>query len=273
MWRNSYSIQWAAEDGFLFVTASWEGTDYALQPFGPSDRLIEAIDKLEIHFADAGKRFMLHGVESGTSVLLDKLKPGYFNFKAERENFDYVYNAQDLINLSGRKYHGKKNHVNSFRRVYSAYQYLPLTAGLVDQCLATAEEWYQKKVENGDTDPSLAYEQQAIVDALSNFEYLGFAGGVIIINDRVEAFAFGEQINEDTAVIHVEKANPDIRGLYAVINQDFCAHSWSHMRYINREEDMGIDGLRQAKLSYHPARFTKKYTVGLINDCNRLSPH
>ncbi len=263
MWRNSYSIQWAAEDGFLFVKAAWGGTDFALQPFGPSDRMAEAVSKLENYFSDAGKSFILRGVESGTSVLLDKLKPGHFSFKAERDNFDYVYNAQDLINLKGRKYHGKKNHVNSFRRTYSSYTYLPLTAGLVGQCLATSEEWYRKKVENGDNDQSLADEQQAIVDALSNFEYLGFEGGVIMINGRVEAFAFGEQLNEDTAVIHVEKANPDIRGLYAVINQDFCANSWSHMRYINREEDMGIDGLRQAKLSYHPAKFVKKYTVRL----------
>jgi hypothetical protein len=261
MWRNPYSIQWAAEDGFLFVKASWEGVDFALPPFGPDSEIIEAVNKWEKEFREAGKAFEMQGVEGWTVALLDKLKPGDFDFKAERGNFDYVYNAQDLIYLRGRKYHGKKNHANSFRRVYSSYNYFPLTTELVDQCLSTSDEWYRKKVENGDTDPSLADEHQAIVDALSNFVYLGLAGGVITVNDKVEAFAFGEQTNEDMAVIHVEKANPDIKGLYAVINQDFCANSWSHVRYINREEDMGIEGLRQAKLSYHPVKFVKKYTV------------
>ena len=111
--------------------------------------------------------------------------------------------------------------------------------------------------------PSLAGEEKAIFEALQNTETLGFKGGVILINDKVEAFALGETLNPQTAVIHVEKANPAFEGLYQLINQEFCAHEWKNVLYINREQDLGEEGLKKAKLSYHPHHLINKYTVKL----------
>ena len=110
---------------------------------------------------------------------------------------------------------------------------------------------------------SLLGEERAIYEALKNMGNLNFKGGVILINGKVEAFALGEQLNPHTAVIHIEKANPAFDGLYQLINQEFCMHEWKNLPYINREQDLGEEGLRKAKLSYHPHHLVNKYTVKL----------
>lgn len=261
MWRNAYSIEWAVEDDFLFVKAAWEGETFALQPFGPDAGLGKALGRLEDYFKQSNLPLTISGVESSAAIQFEKLRPGYFRFTEDRDNYDYLYSAQDLITLKGRKFHSKKNHVNSFKKTYNNYLYQPLTADLTKQCIATATEWYQRKNDGTDDDVMLDYEREAIIDAFANLEYLKLQGGVIVIDGKVEAFTFGEQLNNDTAVIHVEKANADIRGIYPAINQEFCKNSWQNMRYINREEDMGLEGLRKSKLSYHPIKFIKKYIV------------
>ena len=109
--------------------------------------------------------------------------------------------------------------------------------------------------------PDLLAEDFAVHEALTHFGELGYQGGAILINSVVEAFSLGEPLNRDTAVIHIEKANPDILGLYAAINQLFCLNSWSNVTYINREQDMGVEGLRKAKESYYPHHMVNKYIV------------
>jgi hypothetical protein len=109
--------------------------------------------------------------------------------------------------------------------------------------------------------PDLLAEDFAVHEALTFFEELGFKGGAILINSVVEAFSLGEPLNEDMAVIHIEKANPEIPGLYAAINQLFCLNAWSEVTYINREQDMGSEGLRKAKESYYPHHMVNKYIV------------
>lgn len=260
MWRNAYNIEWCTESGFLFIRAAWGNEQFALQPFGPDAEFGKAITIWEDYFKQNGLPFIISGMESGAALQLEKLRPGFFKFREDRDNYDYIYSAQDLINLKGRKFHSKKNHFNSFKKMYSNFVYLPLSAELVGQCIATASDWYEKKTDATDDD-LIDYEKNAIIEALTNQEQLGLTGGVIMINGTVEAFTFGEQLNADTAVIHVEKANADIRGIYPAINQQFVKHAWPKMRYINREEDMGLEGLRKSKLSYHPVKFVKKYVV------------
>jgi hypothetical protein len=109
--------------------------------------------------------------------------------------------------------------------------------------------------------PDLLAEDFAVHEALIHFEALGYQGGAILVNSVVEAFAMGEMLNQDTAVIHIEKANPDIPGLYAAINQLFSLNAWSRATYINREQDMGVEGLRKAKESYYPHHMVNKYTL------------
>src|SRR5208283_4927488 len=133
-----------------------------------------------------------------------------------------------LIELSGNRFHRKKNHVNRFQKNYD-YEYQSLDEDLAESFLGLQEDWCELK--DCSESPELLHEDRAIYEALSHYRELGFKGGAISINSKVEAFALGEPLNPDTAVIHIEKANPDIPGLYAAINQLFCAREWSGVKY------------------------------------------
>jgi uncharacterized protein len=177
-----------------------------------------------------------------------------------REQFDYVYRSTDLIQLAGRKYHSKRNHLNKFARSY-AFTYEPLRQDHVDPCLKLAENWCQWR--RCEDDLNLAGEWDAIREALNHLPQLAYQGGVILMNHQVEAFALGELLNEATAVVHIEKANPEIPGMYALINQQFCEHCWSRVPFVNREQDLGEPGLRKAKLSYYPDHLLEKFRIRL----------
>lgn len=259
MWRKWYNIYWAEVDGYLCIKAAYNEVDYILPPFGDPQGYRAIMEKLMSHFAETGHPFLMKAATPDVVELLEGFFPGKFQIIPDRDNFDYIYAAEDLIHLKGKNYHTKKNHLNSFKRLYSDYEYKPLTQELVLDCINYATEWC---VQNGcDKDPSLALERNAIQEALLNFEQLAFQGGVLYVNGKVVAFTMGEKLNADTAVIHVEKANFEMRGVYQAINQMFCAHAWSDMQFINREEDMGLDGIRKAKESYFPVKYIEKYDV------------
>lgn len=259
MWRNAYKIQWAVEGKFLCVKAIWEEERFFLPPFGPEEGLTEVLAKMMDHAAEQGFPFMFQGVEKYMVEWLEKIKPGYFLCCAERDNFDYVYLSKDLIELKGRKYHTKKNHVNGFKKKYSDYEYVPMTVDMMDQCIAFMAEWCTERgCVKGD---SIDCERKAIVEALNNFTVLGFQGAAIFIGGKMVGFTYGEASTHDTVVIHVEKGLLEYKSVYGVINQEFCTRNWQNFEYINREEDMGIEGLRKAKESYHPIKMVEKYII------------
>ncbi len=261
MWRNGYAIEWAVIDDFLCIKAGFPDTPpYVLTPFGLDDsRLGGVLDKLMDYFRQHEYPFSLKGVSVEMMERLQKAKPGLFCFREDRNNCDYVYSTEDLIQLAGRKYHSKQNNINYFAKNYP-YQYAVITPELIAPCMLSAREWCT--AHNGCEDVGLKREYQAIIDVLANFQQLGVRGGAILLDDKVAAFTFGEQLNADMAVIHIEKGL-NIRGLYQVINQEFCRQAWPDLPYVNREEDMGIEGLRRAKQSYHPVKMVKKYSAVL----------
>lgn len=176
----------------------------------------------------------------------------------ERNQFDYIHDVQELIDLKGRRFHDKKNKVNKFRSEYK-YEYQKLTAEIVDECIEFEDYWCE--VRECEKYFGLDRERYAIFAMLKNFEYLNLKGSVIRIDNKIAALTIAEQLQHDTLVIHVEKANPDIQGLYQVINQEFLMHEAGDFEYVNREQDLGIKGLRKSKMSYHPVEFIKKYRV------------
>lgn len=259
MWRKGYSIEWTVIDDFLVIKAQdSENTPYLLGPFGMDEsKLGSVIDKLVDYFQQHQWPFSIKGVSVEMVEKLQKAKPGFLCFREDRNNYDYVYSTEDLINLAGRKYHSKVNHLNYFKNHYQ-YQYAAITPELIQPCKDSAREWCTEH--DGCSDTSLRFEYYAIIDVLDNFELLGVQGAAILVDNKVAAFSFGEKLNSDTAVIHVEKGH-NIRGLYQAINQEFLKNAWSDVPYVNREEDMGIEGLRKAKQSYHPVKMVKKYTA------------
>lgn len=262
MWRQCFSTEKAVVDDFLCIKGIVGDTTFVLPPFGQDlGKLGSVLDKIQDYFQQNNLPFVMRGVPLNMVDCLQQIRPNYFNYQGDRDSYDYVYNAQDLAELKGRKYHGKRNHIHYFEDNYGDHIYLPLTPDLIPACIENTIEWCEKK--NCDNNPSLECEKCAVIEGLNNFTYLELEGGVIVINGKVEAFTFGEILNENTAVIHAEKGNSDIRGIYPTINRNFCCYNWLGMKYINREEDLGIEGLRKAKESYYPVKMLEKYVVTL----------
>ncbi len=256
MWRHKHRPAWRMGEGCLLLVFQPPGQNpFGLFPIGRGDKT-KALELLlqELRSLSPDVKIRLVDEEKVNA----HADPGRFLVEPDRDNSDYVYLARDLIELSGNKYHRKKNHLNQFLR-NNSYDYRPLDVELVECFLDMQEEWCRMRecVE----DPGLSAEDFAIREALCRFGELDYQGAAIVMNGKVEAFSIGERLNEDTAVIHFEKANPNVPGLYAAINQLFCLHAWAGVKYVNREQDLGIEGMRKSKQSYYPHHMVNKYTL------------
>ena len=263
-WQYPYEIQWAEEDNVLYVRAGRGKTQFWIPPFARKDgSFAKGVERMHEWFDAHGYPFLMKGVTPETVERIRALCPDCYEFTPDRNNYEYVYLTQNLINLSGKKYRQKKNNLNHFRNQYFGnLEYIPITEDIFDECLEAEKTWYEQHEEQDD-DEELAGERQAIETVFNNWNVLQPTGGAIRMYNKIVAFSIGEMLNNDTAIIHFEKSDPTIRGLYQVINHEFVVHAWSHTTYINREEDMGIPGLRHSKESYNPVRFIEKYDVTL----------
>jgi hypothetical protein len=260
IWRSHYGIQWSMYEDWLFVLCSTEHNDaFALPPIGPPSRA-DAVRRLLIWLKEE-KNDKEPRIERADRKLVSEVEGSKdFLFEPTREHFDYVYKSGDLIKLAGRKYHSKRNHIYQLERKYD-FTYAPLTQDLVTSCLALTENWCEWH--RCEEDMNLLDEWEAVREALNHFEDLKIEGGVILIDNKVEAFALGELLNEKTGVVHIEKANPEMPGLYALINQKCCEKFWGNVPYVNREQDLGEPGLRKAKESYYPDHLEEKFKIRL----------
>ena len=212
--------------------------------------LKQAIDLLEADSLEQGHPLCMLGVTPDAKEELEKAIPGGFFYIPERNYFDYIYLREDLATLKGKKYQAKRNHIDKFNKKF-AYEYIPITPELVPECLQLECKWYKANREDNDEE-DLNDERRSIIYALNHYDELGLIGGAICVDHQIVAFTFGAPINHNTFGVHVEKANVNYEGAYAVINKEFASHLPEKYTYVNREEDLGIPGLRQAKLSYNP---------------------
>jgi hypothetical protein len=259
IWRMYYRWEWSILGDHLVIVSSAEpGRRFALPPIGGSPRAAVVKSLLEHLGTNAAEP---PTVQRADGRLIDELAgDDGFIVEQTREHFDYVYATSDLVELAGRKYHSKRNFVNRFRAEYE-FSYEPLGDAHVAACLELSDAWCRSR--SCCDDLGLIGEHRAVREALTHYTDLELMGGVIVIDGKVRAFTLGEALNPETAVVHVEKADPDIRGLYAMINREFCEKALSGFAWINREQDLGDEGLRKAKESYFPARLVEKYRVGL----------
>lgn len=258
LWQSHYGLSWSTwEDWLVLLADPPHGAPWLLPPIGPSGRgdlcrrllawLREVKGVAEPYIDRADARL------AGEVATLPEL-----HCEPVRDHFDYIYRAADLISLAGNKYHGQRNHLNSLKRKYS-FMYEPLQEELLGACLNLADRWCEFK--RCDEDLNLTGEWEAIRLALRHYRQLSLQGGAILIKGKVEAFSLGELLNHRTAVIHVEKANPEIGVFYTLINQQFCENAWQSVELINREQDLGEIGLRQAKMSYQPEHLEEKFRL------------
>ena len=171
-----------------------------------------------------------------------------------RNQYDYIYRRTDLAELHGSHLNAKRNHIHRFRAEHPDFEYRPLTPELFDECRRLTEIWQEDKnvSVNVNVNVSITAERRVMETIFSNWDALGMIGGSIFVDGRMVAFTYGAAVTTDTFDVCVEKADRHVEGAFAIINQQFAEHLPEQYIYLNREEDMGIPGLRQAKLSYHP---------------------
>ena len=258
-WQAMYHSAWAVIDGFLVIRFQIGGGEKIgyMQPVGEGDfaRIIPALrEDAHAH----GQRLRIIGLTDEGREMVRNMHAGLFAFESDRGMEDYVYNADDLRNLTGRRYQPKRNHINRFMAEYPDFRYEQLTRERFGECMQLEREW--RRSHEGHTS-ELCAEQRAMQRAFAHFDRLGLIGGCIYVGDKLVAFTYGSPINDHTFCVHVEKADTEYDGAFTIINREFVAHLPEQYTLIDREEDLGIPGLRQAKLSYHPAFLEKKYTA------------
>jgi hypothetical protein len=260
IWQPHYGFEWSIYDRWIFIVATrTAGDTWALQPLGPPPRL--DISRMLLRWLrdergslapriERADRWFAREVEGEKDLVIEPV----------RDHFDYVYNTRELIELAGRDYHGKRNHINAFLQS-TPHTYAPLAASDARSCLELADTWCAGRCED---DLGLLGEWEAVAKTLVHLESLPVTGAMILIDGQVKAFAVGELLNGSTAVIHIEKADHAIRGLYPIINQQFLEKAWSETLFVNREQDLGNPGLRRAKESYYPVRLVEKHRITLV---------
>ena len=229
-------------------------------PVGSGD-LKPALDAVIQDARERGIPCYITGMTEADCLLLEKFYPGQFRFHTDRDDFDYVYSIDDLAELKGRKYQKKRTHLNRFLQEHPNYQIMELDERNRAQAYCMLQSWYaQREILNPDVDFHL--EKLAMDRAFAFQKQLGLEGIVLMDGDELVAFAMGSFLNQDTFDIHFEKAREDVPGAYNAINREFARHlraKYPQLRWLNREDDMGLEGLRKAKLGYCPDHMVEKY--------------
>ena len=262
MWRSHYGTQICFRDGFLLVkmTPLDGGHDCYLAPIGEGD-LGGALDALEADAAERGIPFQLVSIAEPMIERIEAVRPEKYSFSHDTEDGDdYIYLAEKLRTLSGKKLQSKRNLVNRFKTAYEGrWSYEDMTTENVKDAFGYHIRWCNQNgcAQNRD----FQGETCAIVQALHNFSALALKGGLLRLDGEVIAFTFGCRATPDMYVVQIEKADHTIPGAYQMINQQFVLRNCDDVEYVNREEDLGIEGLRKAKKSYYPVMRGVKYTA------------
>lgn len=249
LWSFSENIQYAIEGDIVYIKGVYEGDEYYFSPVsknGSKDEVISAVKRIKEY---GGKIVFIP--ESYEDFLKEK-----FILVEERDSFDYIYLQEDLAELKGRKFSSKKNKINKFKKMYN-FTYEKISKENIEDIRAFQRRW----TENRKEDTIIISETLGIEELLNNYERLELRGGVIKVDGKIVAYAIGEKLTENMGVIHIEKGILDYQGSYQMINMYVAKEEFSDVEFINREDDFGSVGLREAKLSYQPIKFLKKYSI------------
>lgn len=262
LWKDYYHVEYCIRDG---RAVEWkmrtDGEIFSAVPLCRKEDLEYYFNDIKKYFNEVlGRKLSIYLADEASIEIL-KLDTEKYIIEEQADAADYLYDAESLRTLSGKKYHKKKNHVNAFLKEYEGrYEYQPLCCSSRREVFEFLDRW---RVMKGDDDKeSLDFEAKGIHNILNNCSELRAKMGGVYIDGRLEAFTIGSYNSADKmAIIHIEKANPGIRGLYPFINQQFLVHEFGEAVIVNREDDVGLEHLRKAKQSYHPIGFARKYHV------------
>lgn len=256
-WANEYGLEWAWTDNLVWIRQSIPEMRY-WAPIGFWDRVgwMSCFDEFngnQAPFIRIPEKLLLVWQES----CRDRIA-----VEEERSNWDYIYSISQLTELRGKPFHKKKNLLNQFKKNYE-FQFIPFDIKSIHMAMAMQEDWCTWR--DCEASDILAAENNAILRVLVSWEKLaGLIGGAIMVDKKLAAYTVAESLSADMLLIHFEKGNTDFKGVYQAINQLFLKNSGKNYEFVNREQDLGDEGLRKAKLSYHPVNFIKKYRANLL---------
>ncbi|HZK55062.1 MAG TPA: phosphatidylglycerol lysyltransferase domain-containing protein [Desulfosporosinus sp.] len=257
-WSETYHYLVAQVKGYLVVKGLLNDLPYYFYPAGSGD--IEIVfEAMQQDAASSGHEFVLVGVSPEDMAVMNRVFPDRFEYEEMRDNYDYVYLVDKLVTLSGNKLHAKRNYINRFKKEHLDWKFEQISLENLANCWEMNQEWCKINAPNESVS---AQECCAVRRCFNNFVTLGLEGGLIRAEGKVIAFTMGERLNSNTYITHIEKAFSAIAGSYQMINREFAAliqKNYPEQIYVNREEDMGFEGLRKAKLSYHPEKMEEKY--------------
>ena len=253
-WSEEYGLRWAWDGDLVWIRQSLPD-EFLWAPVGSWD----AVDWQSRFRAKQRARAVFTRVpEILANLWRERLQP-QADIEEERGHWDYLYGVTDLVELKGNRYHKKKNLLNQFGRKYD-FSYLPFGADMVDQAMAMQTDWCTwRDCESSDI---LSSENRAIFNIFKEWRQLaGLFGGALIVDGSMVAYTVAEALTRDSLLIHFEKGDTAYKGIYQAINQKFLANSANNYTFVNREQDLNDEGLRKAKLSYHPVDYIRKYRV------------
>ena len=260
LWSRKYPVKWAVIDRTLvFKSEDEEHLSFAF-PTGEEEDIKKVLPVLKAYCEERGYPFTMYNVTPENYEKLEEWFPGEYEIEYDRDLADYVYEMEKLATLSGKKLHGKRNHINKFKAMYeNRWSYEKMMKDNLEDCFQMALKWRNDNGCNDDEEKNA--EMCVTLNSLRLFEELELTGGVLRLDGEIIAFTMGEPVSEDTFVVHIEKAFADVQGAYPMINQQFVSNECGEYQYINREEDTGAEGLRKAKLSYRPVFLVEKGVV------------
>lgn len=253
VWQCTYNNMYAVCDGQLIIkSGSGKNTVFRL-PCG--NDISHGFELIKEYCDGSFPKFWAQEGERLKAFI--ELYGDMYTFEENRDAFDYIYSREDLALLQGKKYHSKRNHISAFEKKYS-WRYSPITEADIPDIKQCAAQWYAENSER--TDSYMLCEKNGVDLILDNMNTLGVKGGAIYVDGKPVAFTLGSEINRLTFDIHIEKALGEYSTAYTLINREFAKNELSGYKYINREDDLGLEGLRKAKLSYKPEILLKKYS-------------
>ncbi len=254
-------------EGYLVLFSQFSRRSVYPWPRGKGD-IRPALDAIIHDAARRGIPCRITGMNRQDTALLESLYPGRFRIHNDRDGYDYVYAIDDLADLKGRKYQRKRNHFNRFCQSFPGYTAVPIREEHLEQIRSFSENWFAQRLAE-DPGADLHMERSALKTALTHFTQLDMEGLILMDGERMLAFTMASPLSADTLDVHFEKALSDAEGAYTAINCLFARHireKYPHIRFLNREDDMGLEGLRKAKLSYLPHHMVEKLWACLLED-------
>ena len=265
IWDKRYKQLACEYEGRMLTKLRYEGKPTFVYPVGNGD-LREAMEALREFAAYKEYPFAVRGITREHIGDIEALYPGKFEYTHDTDCDDYIYDIEKLSTYSGKALHGKKNHCNRFE-AENSWSFVSLDRELIPKCMDMLSVWTEDNSQR--LDKSISYEHDAIVRSFAAYENLGLEGGVLFANGNIVGFTLGEMTGQDTFDVHFEKAVFDMNGAYPMVCREFCRmlmSRHSELRYINREDDMGLESLRRSKLSYKPEFMVEKYTARWKNE-------